>query len=254
MAGRATDAMELHLPFSSPATPSVDDVEEPSVLEYAREQGICVDYTTDLACGPELADQVARPVDGGGGGEVRDPFDDVLSHAIAAAEALARERLTLVRDAAVLLKAVVGLRGDSHCEDVGVVECQRRIRGLKLELPVLGSDVELDMCGFGKRVEVGAEVVREGIPLVEVDEEKDEGWEWPEVYGEYAGRWEERVKTERLGVKREGMELLQGVVRGDLGFGGCEGSVVEETERGRVGALVEMDVITDASRLRFRDT
>jgi hypothetical protein len=40
---------ELELPFSEPERV----VEEPSVLEYAREQGICVDYTTEL---PRLLD------------------------------------------------------------------------------------------------------------------------------------------------------------------------------------------------------
>src|SRR5689334_3887683 len=98
---------ELDLPFSEPEPV----VEELSVLEYAREQGICIDYTTELPslrdiC-RELKDTVSLhyTVDQ----NPRDSFEDDFTNATTAAQELAKDRLALNKEAAFLLRTVVTL-------------------------------------------------------------------------------------------------------------------------------------------------
>jgi hypothetical protein len=196
--------MELNLPFSDPA-PVVNDVEEPSVLEYAREQGICVDYTTDL---PRLVD-LRTALEYINDRENHDQFDDDLTNAATAAEELTKQKLGLNREGALFLKSTLALQGPLDHDPLDVIGSQQWIRDMKQELPVLQTDAELDMLSFGTKVEPDFKDIQQRLPLEILDEEKDEGLGWPAKYLSYPLRYDATIRDERLAVTREAMTFLQ---------------------------------------------
>ncbi|KAH6614257.1 hypothetical protein C7974DRAFT_368528 [Boeremia exigua] len=199
--------MELQL-FSDPVT---EEVEEPSVLEYAREQGICVDYTTDLLPLADLCLSLRDTIDQ----DPRDPFYDDLTNAVAAASELLKPRLTLTTAAAGLLKSALtapGLDAD-YCF---AADGRPRIRDLKHELPVLRTDPELDMLSFGTKFEPDFRELRSRIPSEDVDEEEDEGFGWPAKYAGYPAQVDKQIRSERLVVTRDVLLILQGAMRDDF--------------------------------------
>lgn len=236
--------LELDLQFSAPA-PVVD---EPGVLEYAREHGICVDYTTEL---PRLCD-VARALGGVFDWDLRGAFEDDFVRAGAAARGLARERLGLGREAAVLLKSVLALRGPLG-EDALAADA-RRTRGLKQELPILRTDVGLDMLGFGRRVVPDFADLRTRLPSEDVDEENDEGWAWPARYYAYPARCDAEIGRERLAVTKGALRFLQDAVADDFTPRDGEELMAREMERRSVGALALSGMSADMCRFVLSDT
>jgi hypothetical protein len=223
---------ELELPFSEPERV----VEEPSVLEYAREQGICVDYTTEL---PRLLDvclSLKETLD-------QDPcdfFEDECTNTMTAAQTtaaqeLTKERLALNKEAAFLLKTVLALRGPPR-DDPLIVDV-RQTRALKQELPVLQTDAELDLLHFGTRVEPDFRDLRTRLPSEDLDDENDQGFGWPAKYSTYPAQCDAKVKSERLAMTRDALAFLQNAVKDDYSAQDEEKIMVEEMERRVVDAL-----------------
>jgi hypothetical protein len=223
---------ELELPFSEPERV----VEEPSVLEYAREQGICVDYTTEL---PRLLDvclSLKETLD-------QDPCDfceDECTNTMTAAQTtaaqeLTKERLALNKEAAFLLKTVLALRGPPR-DDPLIVDV-RQTRALKQELPVLQTDAELDLLHFGTRVEPDFRDLRTRLPSEDLDDENDQGFGWPAKYSTYPAQCDAKVKSERLAMTRDALAFLQNAVKDDYSAQDEEKIMVEEMERRVVDAL-----------------
>lgn len=179
--------------------------EEPSVIEYARSHGICVDYTTDQL----RVDNVLVPPDDGFYQDLRDPPDADITNAV---RELTKERLAVNKDAVLLLKAVHSFR-EPLATDVPAIDGRRRILALKQELPVLPSDYELDMLKFGSAAMPNFKHLR--IPSEVTNEESDEGFEWPAKYLAYPAQSDEKVKAEKIAVSREALVYLQGAIRDD---------------------------------------
>ncbi|KAJ4353034.1 hypothetical protein N0V95_003752 [Ascochyta clinopodiicola] len=188
--------MELDLPFSDPL-PVDEDGDEPTVLEYAREQGISVDYTTEL---PRLAD-VCLLLKATLDQDYQDPFSDDLTNAVTAAGELMKQRLTVTRDVALLLKSVLTPQ-EPQAYDLLATDGRQRILDLKQELPILQTDAELDMLSFGKIFEPDFRELKERLPSEDLDDEKDEGFGWPAKYFEYPAQCDANVKSEKLAVTK----------------------------------------------------
>lgn len=234
--------LELQLPFFEPQP----DVSEPSVLEYAREQGICVDYTTEL---PRLID-MCLSLKGGIDREPRgqfdrDPQDDFDQDVTNAARALTRQRLALNKEAVFLLKSVLTLQ--QRPDDNVLATDGRQIRILKLELPVLQTDNELDMLHFGTRVEPDLRDLRTRIPSEDVDEDNDEGFSWPVKYAMYPAQCDAKLKSEKLAITRDALAFLQNAAKAESPTQDEARIVAEEIQYSRVGArLVLIHVLIGA--------
>ncbi|KAF3003468.1 hypothetical protein E8E13_003618 [Curvularia kusanoi] len=202
--------MEIDILLSDPA-PVEDEVEEPSVLDYAREQGICIDYTTDLSRCYDLGTSLELTSDR----EIHDPFDDVLTNAAAAAEVLTKQKLGLNKEGALFLKSTLALQGPLDYDPLAL-ETQRRIRDLKQELPILKTDAELDMLSFGTKVVPDFEDLQKRIPFEIIDEDKDEGLGWPAKYHSLPLRYDAAIKDEKLAVTKEAMTFLQNALTDDI--------------------------------------
>lgn len=241
--------MELNLPFSDPA-PVLEEVAEQSVLEYAREQGICVDYTTELPRLVDICISLKDTIDQ----DPRDPLDDDLANAVAAANQLLKKRVALPvnKETAHFLKTSRMIT-DSLNSGALAAESLQRVRALKQELPVLQTDAELDMLTFGRKVELDFMDLQMQLPSEKLDEENDEGFGWPTKYAAYPALCDAKVKSEKLTVKMEAMHLLQSVMRDDYSPEDDRKSRAETLESRRVGACPVRDITADTVRIRHLD-
>ncbi|CAO2654838.1 Nn.00g115710.m01.CDS01 [Neocucurbitaria sp. VM-36] len=184
----------------------VDVVEdEPSVIEYARSNGICVDYTTET---PQIGD-ISVPSYVYYDQDLKDPSDGFFTNAISG---LIKERLTINKDAALLLKAVHSWQEPLATDQLAKDERRRKLN-LKQELPILRSDYELDLLTYGSAIVPNLRDLR--IPSEVTNEENDEGFEWPAKYFAYPAQCEEKVRAEKMAVSREALVYLQDAIRNE---------------------------------------
>lgn len=228
-------------------------VEELSILEYAREQGICIDYTTELpspgAIYRELKNTVSlnNTIDQ----DPPDCFEDDFTNAIIASQELAKDRLTVNQEAAYLLKTVVTLREPSH-DDVLTADA-RQTRDLKLDLPVLQTDAELDLLHFVTRDEPDFKTLRTQLVPEDIDEENDEGLGWPTKYSASPAQCDAKVKSEKLAMTRDALAFLQEAVEGDVSRQDEDLLMAEEMARTRVGFVRVLSGSTDKCRQWYGD-
>ena len=247
---------ELELPFDDPEPV----VEEPSVLEYAREQGICVDYTTEL---PRLRDIVRErrdTLDRDPWGSSEDAYTDTTSTANIAsaanaattvAQELMKERLALNKEEALLMKTVLTMREPPR--DDSLIADARQTRDLKQELPVLQTDAELDLLHFGTRVEPDFHDLRMRLPSEDLDDENDEGFDWPAKYAAFHKQCDAKVKSEKLAMTRDALAFLQNAVKDDYSAQDEDDIVAEEIERKVVGAVLILSTSADRRSIWYRD-
>ncbi|KAF2451465.1 hypothetical protein P171DRAFT_401003 [Karstenula rhodostoma CBS 690.94] len=177
---------------------------EPTVLEYARFHGLCSDFTNEL---PQCYNSVSIS-DETFDFDLRDPKDaPALTNP---AVELTKERLAVSKEAAVLLKSTYSIAA-APLDLLLVANGGRRILSLKQEVPILRTDNELDLLAFGSVMEPNFTDLK--IPLEPIDEENDEGLEWPSMYFSYPTQCTKRAKSEKLGVSRETLLFLQEAIR-----------------------------------------
>lgn len=177
---------------------------EPTVLEYARFHGLCSDYTKELSLSEGIAPISDETFDLDFQDYEHDPkFTDL-------AVQLTKERLTVSKEAAMLLKSVTSLQEDPPA--FYIPEGMKRIRGLKQELPILQTDNELDMLKFGSGVEEPS-LAEMNIPLEPLDEEDGEDMEWLVKYTPFPEQCNERLQNEKFEVSKDTLVYLQSLIK-----------------------------------------
>ncbi|KAF7579198.1 hypothetical protein PtrSN002B_003028 [Pyrenophora tritici-repentis] len=193
----ATIELELDLePVSQEDT-------ELSIIEYARSHGICVDYTTErlhtVGIQVPSSDDIDQDFSGPSDADVR-----------STTEALIKERLAINRDAALFLKSAYSLQ-EVLTFDPFATDRRRWMLDLKLELPVLKSDYELDLLSFGS---TALPEFRELlIPSEVIVEQNDEGLEWPKKYLDYSAQCDAKARSERLCISKDALIYLQNTLK-----------------------------------------
>lgn len=119
---------------------------------------------------------------------------------------LIKERLIVSKDAAMLLRSMHDLQKAPSCAETTVDKYQC-MRSLKQELPLLKTDIELDLASFGKSALPALKDLK--IPSEVLAEENDEGLDWPSKYQAYPGQCAKQVKAEKLAVSRDVLLYLQ---------------------------------------------
>lgn len=168
--------------------------QEPTVLEYARFHGICRDYTQE----PLLLDCAFSPSPDILDADLYDPKN--ADHPTNPADELTKERLAVGKEAAMLLKYLQSSRNATP-EPIEIPNGRKRLRGLKQEVAILHTDDELDMLEFGSSMEIGFSDLR--IPLELVNQEADEGLDWPSRYSDFPQKCLANAKHEKLAISRE---------------------------------------------------
>ena len=185
-----------------------DDQEytEPSIIEYARFHGLARDHLSvnPLCSGHIPLLHTLEFLDS------REP-NGSFSQDHLPAFAL-NEQTSLDEDAQSLLaKATSGPTGTGNrVEDTAD---HRRIKKLKLELPITRTDHDLDMRDFALQYE--PDLSRLNFPMVQVDEENDEGMTWPSYVYDFVNRSNYSQLFEKLSATKDDLLYLQAICRDD---------------------------------------
>jgi hypothetical protein len=194
------------LPFSNESRRGyMTDVgdEDFSVLDYARLNGLSRDYTTELHDIDAPSDEIVVQ-------DLQESTDDLNANSISQ---LIKERLVVNRDAALFLKAALSCP-DAPPTKLTSTDKREWMIGLKQELPILPTDSDLDLLNFGSAAlpDLGSL----NIPSEVINEENDEGLQWPSKYFAYPAQSDAQVRSEKLAVSREVLLYLQNAVRDEV--------------------------------------
>jgi hypothetical protein len=177
--------------------------DELSALEYARRYGLCKAYDSRKPQTGSLYLLIDDTFD-------QNPWDSSEDSIANTVRGLTKERLSINKDVVLLLKTIHELR-ETPTRDLLMIDGRIERLGVKLELPLLRTDNELDLMNFGS-----AAIPDFGdlnIPTEIVKEENDEGLQWPARYFAYPAQCDERVKGEKLAVSREVLIHLRDTIR-----------------------------------------
>jgi hypothetical protein len=180
------------------------DLEEqhPPVLEYARSHGLCSDYTLERP----LVHSIKPPSDDEIIADLKDPANLSFTNPV---EGVIKERLAVSKDAVLLLKEVLSMQ-QMPDNTTPTREIWKRASRLKLELPLVSTDNDLDLLNFGSADVPSFNSLR--MPIAPVDEENDEGLQWPPEYYEYPRLCDAKAKAEKLLVTKDGLVYLQNTI------------------------------------------
>ena len=171
--------------------------EEPSIIDYARFYGLISDHLEPHPLQGTAARDIFHSL------ELDD--DDGLLPPNLPAYGLPQERLTVDAGVAAVLSSIAALAEVPPARD-DVIDTHR-IRNLKLELPLLRSDHEVDMLNFGPQIVPDLE--HEFLPLETVNEEADEGLTWPATCYQLPGKFANKSASEKLHVSSNALAYLQ---------------------------------------------
>jgi hypothetical protein len=223
--------LELNLSSLEPEPESEPESTSPEedIVEYARLHGICVDYTTEQLCIGDLK----APSNEDFERDLQNPSDASVTDAISG---LTKERLSVNKDAALFLREVHSLQ---EAPVLGPLATDRRkwMLSLKQELPVLKSDYKLDLLNFGSAALPDLKNLQ--IPSEIVNEQNDEGLEWPANYFAYPAQCDAKAKAEKLAVSREVLIHLQDAIRDAFVPEDCERTKAESLKYKPVCGLAD---------------
>ena len=182
-----------------------DEPDLDSPMAYARFYGLRRDSLLDH---PLCSDLIPLPPD-----EIYLDMEEspVLLRAEALqADALAslqNEKLDVDRDTATFLASLLGAAKRFELDSIDVVLEPEGIHRLKLELPLLAKDHEVEMLALRRRNEV--RLCSEGIEPFQLDAEKDESIAFPRARVAEKLSLDRELENEKLDVSKETVELLR---------------------------------------------
>ncbi|OAL03897.1 hypothetical protein IQ06DRAFT_244147 [Phaeosphaeriaceae sp. SRC1lsM3a] len=157
---------------------------------------------------------------------------------------LIKERLSVSKDAAMLLRSMHDLQKAPSCAETTVDKYQW-MRSLKQELPLLKTDIELDLASFGKSALPALKDLK--IPSEFLDEENDEGLDWPSKYQAYPGQCAKQVKAEKLAVSRDVLLYLQDALTDHFSAKDSQKLVEQSLQRKTVKKIIGADSLQRSS-------
>lgn len=193
---------------------------EPSILEYARFHGVASSSlaSSDLAdyISPDTLESLESALQDSNDSD----FEIKLSTAAEQAKSKQSERLEIGRDGAIFLSSII--KPTVPPPPCAASTARHRVRNMKLDPPILQSDHELDMQAFSRGV-ISLDPSNLGLSPEQIEEENDEGLEWPAHYMDFPKQVWERARAEKLDCTREVLLFIQGVR--DAGWDGVGGEV-----------------------------
>jgi len=190
---------------------------EPTIIEYARFYGLIKDYRT-------LNPLTLIPKSDFGPTSLEEYNERANIESLQAS--FANEKLTISRDAAKLLSACTTAPDIGAWDNDELLGVRQNAYKEKVEVPILLTDLELDMQQFGRRIE--PDLAGFNLPYERIDEEHDEGFTWPD---EYYTRREELDSTcmgEKIEATRDVFNYLQSALKDD--YTDADGKALLESE------------------------
>ncbi|RDW80539.1 hypothetical protein BP5796_05237 [Coleophoma crateriformis] len=124
-----------------------------------------------------------------------------------------KERLILSKEGARLLATTQ--RGEDSVDVLSSLSNLRKAKWIKLELPLLISDHEWDCRQFARREDFEPQLRDIKLPEELVDEDSGEGFTIPLQEWDLSDGFMEGIQSERLVVRRDTLNFLRGVVKGE---------------------------------------
>lgn len=123
------------------------------------------------------------------------------------------ERLMVSKDAAFLLQSVIREDSQAELDNITSSLFSTKQPSRKLELPLLRSDHEADCRLFASRegIDIKLEDVR--LPLEMVDDEKNEGFVYPQRFWDIGPGILQKLKSEKLGASKQTLVYLTQCMR-----------------------------------------
>jgi hypothetical protein len=209
MASPTVSSSENDLSSASSSEDEDGSPEPDTPLEYARYHGLCRDFQTDHPLSSEL---IPLPLDGLE--RIADEFGDgsYLDALQAEVHDSLNERLDVDKDAAKFLMAILRTCKQDERDQVRVDLASLELatpgpRRLKLELPVLSGDHEVEIMSLRRRHEV--KLTFKGIEPFQLDEEKGEGLKFSPAEVDGKHRLDGELQNEKLDVGKETVELFR---------------------------------------------
>ncbi|KAL8689832.1 MAG: hypothetical protein Q9224_004552 [Gallowayella concinna] len=173
---------------------------EPSVLEYARHYKLSRNHLEidplALVPRPEVASL-----------QLEDESEFKLLHLNTCLTTPPPERLTAVKEASTLLAITNPIQYQAcRLEDVELIPTHRT-RNFTVELPLLRSDPEADMLDFVHHIEPN--LANEFIPFEKIDDEQDEGLEWPSYCHAWPEIFFQKAQNEKIQVAKDVIAYLK---------------------------------------------
>ena len=172
---------------------------EPSLLEYARFYGLATDHRAIDPLKDLIATEPLLRYD--------EPSELFQIDAISCSPM--PERLTVGKEAANLLSSIRSFQGDLPQFDEELLPDVHRLRNLKLEEPLLRTDHEFDMHNLFTQIVPDLENEVAHLPLERIDDELDEGLEWPKSCYELSKLHNVNSVSEKLVIHKDTITFLQ---------------------------------------------
>ena len=190
-----------------PVTSSDDEDDEPGLdtpLEYARFHGLCRDYEMDHPLSSALIPHPQKNLS-----SITDDLEGALVPEALLAEVhdSLNERLDIDKEAANFLVSILRICKQDESGQVSVDLALRSPERLKLELPVLTNDHDIDMITLRRRHEV--KLTSKGIEPFQLDTEKGESLVFSSAEVKDKQRLDTELQNEKLDVGKETVELFR---------------------------------------------
>ena len=186
----------------------MSQVDEFSLLEYARFHGLAQNYlASDPLRGLGLSDWDADGLE-----EAPEAFPSNESNGSMPAESLFFDQSAM----SLLFFIKQALSEETLGFDEGITFEPHRSQCLKLDLPLLHTDHELDLISFKLRIAPDLRI--RSLALDAVEEEVDEDFAWSK-HNSLANEYAKRFESETLTVSSEALVFLQDILKFGAGNG-----------------------------------
>jgi len=188
------------------ATSSDDEVDGPDLdtpLEYARYHGLCRDYEMDHSLASDLI-----PLPQEDQSHIADELEDALFPEALMAEVhdSLNERLDVDKEAASFLMSILKKCKQDEAEQIRVDPAILDPKRMKVELPVLANDHDVEMISLRRRHEV--KLTSKGVQPFQLDAEKGESLLFSSAE-EDKQRLDAELQNEKLDVGKETVEIFR---------------------------------------------
>lgn len=189
-----TEGLESEASQPQGSTGSYEDVDDPTLLEYARSHGLCTDYTSENP----LALDVLGHIQSG-----HDPEDADLVHDQLPQDFTIDEKFSLDPSSALFLQCILSTRENDSAQDF----TKERARNFRVDSPLLLTDTKLDLRLFTQKPKIGNGLEASQFPhLIDRDRSKEE-LEWLDM--ELLAMKDMQTSSERLQLTQDDTYFLQ---------------------------------------------
>jgi hypothetical protein len=172
-------------------------------LEFARLHGLCEDFTTtrplELCAISLKLENIVQELEDPPGGFHLDPSIHFYHP----------EKLEMPKEVQAFMQSTLNPPNNSFLEAIPVKKPYSKF--LKVEVPLLTTDNELDVLHFGQRAVPNLHDMI--FPHEDIQKENDEGLEWPSAYLDLPQNYQQKIEEDKFEADKSASKYLLSVIR-----------------------------------------